>query len=137
MKVFVDTWAWYALADVADTDHEAARRANDELLDSDATFVTSNFVIAETTTLIRYRLGHQAAIQFRQTLKELIDLGLVELVQIDNELEAKAESIFEKFDDQDFSFVDCTSFAVMQSRELTSAFTGDKHFATMGFLLKP
>ena len=31
-KVFVDTWAWYALADSADVDHKLAQSANEQLL---------------------------------------------------------------------------------------------------------
>lgn len=137
MRVFVDTWAWYALADASDTDHEIARIANEDLLQEESTFVTSDYVAAEATTLIRYRVSHQASIRFRKTIKELTELGLVELVRIDNELEAEAERIFEKFNDQDFSFVDCTSFAVMQALGIKTAFTGDRHFATMGFVLRP
>jgi predicted nucleic acid-binding protein len=40
-RVFVDTWAWYALADPNDADHELARLANDELLDAGHIFVTT------------------------------------------------------------------------------------------------
>ncbi len=53
-KVFVDTWAWYALADTADADHAAAQATNDRLLNEGDVFVTSNFVLAEAITLIRY-----------------------------------------------------------------------------------
>jgi predicted nucleic acid-binding protein len=63
-RVFVDTWAWYALADKADADHELAQLTNDELLDAGHTFVTTNFVFDETLTLIRYNLHHAAAVKF-------------------------------------------------------------------------
>jgi len=51
--------------------------------------------------------------------------------------EEHAWTIFERYADQDFSFNDCTSFAVMQELRLSHAFTGDHHFATMGFLVVP
>lgn len=43
--VFVDTWAWYALADRNDSDHLVAQLANEELLDAGHTFLTTNFVL--------------------------------------------------------------------------------------------
>ena len=57
-RVFVDTWAWYALIDKADVDHELAQLTNDELLDAGHTFVTTNFVLDEALTLIRYKVNH-------------------------------------------------------------------------------
>ncbi len=50
-EAFIDTWAWYALADRADKDHELAQLANDELLDAGFTFITTNFILDETLTL--------------------------------------------------------------------------------------
>ena len=32
-QIFVDTWAWYALVDAGDADHETARLINERLLD--------------------------------------------------------------------------------------------------------
>jgi len=136
-KVFVDTWAWYALSDSADADHILAQLANEELLDAGHTFVTTNFVLAETITLIRYHLHHAAAVRFWQTLQQLVAARLVELVRVDEAQEATAWEIFEGYEGQEFSYTDCTSFAVMRSLELTQAFTGDHHFATMGFVLIP
>jgi predicted nucleic acid-binding protein len=51
--------------------------------------------------------------------------------------ETAAGEIFESYSDQDFSFTDCTSFAVMRALGLSEAFTGDKHFVTTGFQLVP
>jgi predicted nucleic acid-binding protein len=137
MNVFVDTWAWYALADRNDRDHEIARIANEDLLNEENLFVTTNYVVSEATTLIRYNLCHSAAVQFRRLLQELMDAELVTLIRVTKEIESRAGQIFEEYDDQDFSFVDCTSFAVMHSLEISTAFSGDKHFATMGFNLRP
>ncbi len=67
-RIFVDTWAWYALTDRKDTDHDtAAEAANLRLLDEGYTFVTTNFVLSESVTLIRYRMYHDVAVQFRKT----------------------------------------------------------------------
>jgi predicted nucleic acid-binding protein len=51
----------------------------------------------------------------------------------DARLESNAEEILEKYVDQDFSFVDAVSFAVMMEQGIKEAFTFDNHFVTMGF----
>lgn len=135
--IFVDTWAWYALIDTAESDHLIAQLANEELVDAHYTFITTNFVIDETLTLIRYHLDHATAVRFWELLQELIESGLVTYIRIDAEHEAAAWRIFARYADQTFSFTDCTSFAVMRALRLTEVFTGDQHFRTMGFLLKP
>jgi hypothetical protein len=136
-RIFVDTWAWYALTDTADADHVLAQLANEQLLDEGHTFVTTNFVLAEAITLIRYNLHHSAAVRFWYTLQELIEAELVELVRVDETHEARAWNIFEHYNDQKFSYTDCTSFAVMQGLNLTHVLTGDHHFATLGYVLVP
>lgn len=39
----------------------------------------------------------------------------------------------ERFDDQDISFTDAISFAVMSERGIEEALTLDRHFAAAGF----
>ncbi len=63
--VFVDSWAWYALADERDEQHEIAQLASEEIIKREVTLVATNFVLDEATTLIRYKLGHAAAVTFR------------------------------------------------------------------------
>jgi len=41
--------------------------------------------------------------------------------------------IFKQYQDKDFSFVDCMSFAIMNQQNLSQAFTFDQHFAPAGF----
>lgn len=42
-----------------------------------------------------------------------------------------------KDSDQDFSYVDCASFAVMRNLALQEAFTNDQHFRIFGFITHP
>lgn len=136
-RIFFDTWAWYALADTNDADHAIAESANAQLLDDGYTFVTSNYILSESVTLIRYKLHHAAAVKFWKMVHQLIDGGLVKLIRVNHAKEDIAWTIFERYADQDFSFVDCTSFAVMQEQNISHVFTGDHHFRTMGFILVP
>jgi predicted nucleic acid-binding protein len=136
-KIFVDTWAWYALADTADTDHIIAQLTNEQLLADNYTFITTNFVLDETITLLRYNLHHTATVRFYETLQQLIKAELVEYIRINESYEMDAWEIFKQYSDQKFSYTDCTSFAVMRDLKLSQVFTADHHFATLGFILAP
>ena len=67
-------------------------------------------------------------------LQQLIEAGLFELVRVDG---ATAWEFFSQYIDQKFSYIDCTSFAVMRDLKLTHAFTDDHHFSILGFILVP
>lgn len=47
----------------------------------------------------------------------------------------RAARLFRRYEDQAFSFTDCTSFAVMRELRLTEALTKDDHFRIAGFSL--
>jgi uncharacterized protein len=129
--IFVDTGAWYALVDCDDADHTAAAAF---LAANRIPLITTNSVFSETVTLIRYRIGHEAARTFGTKLKESAFVRMVAVTQAD---EDQAWEIFGKYSDQDFSFVDCTSFAVMQRLKLSAAFAFDRHFRVMKFTVLP
>jgi len=130
-SIFVDTSAWYALVDTDDADHGAAAAF---LAANTVPLITTNAVFSETVTLIRYRIGHEAARIFGQKLKESVFVRIVTVTPADEE---RAWEIFTKCRDQDFSFVDCTSFAVMQRMNLRDAFAIDRHFKVMKFTVIP
>lgn len=132
--LFVDTAGWMACADSADPAHVKSRVARDAALEAGQTLVTTDFVIDETLTLIRVRLGLDAANTWWQQIDgsarlrwERIDSGRFE----------KARDLFFQYRDKDFSFTDCTSFVVMREIRLTRALTTDRHFRQMGFQVLP
>ena len=64
--LFVDTSAWFALANRGDPDHRAARGALESFR---GRLVTSNFVFDETVTLCLYRLGRDVALRVGDELR--------------------------------------------------------------------
>lgn len=56
---------------------------------------------------------------------------------IDPERAERARAWFFRWTDKDFSFTDCTSFAVMRELRLKSALTTDGHFRQAGFQVVP
>ncbi len=53
-RVFVDTGAWFAIQVADDAHHVAASEALPALLEGSKALVTSNLVVGETYTLLRY-----------------------------------------------------------------------------------
>jgi predicted nucleic acid-binding protein len=132
--IFVDTAGWVACADEADPAHKASVAGRDGWLESGGWLVTTDYITDETLTLLRLRLGLQAAEAWWRQVEgssrlrwEVIDLPRAD----------KARALFFRYRDKDFSFTDCTSFTVMRELKIREVLTTDHHFAQMGFLMKP
>jgi predicted nucleic acid-binding protein len=133
-EVFVDTGAWIAIAVAEDQYHEAAVEVHRRLLHQGLALVTTNLVIAESYVAIRRVGGHQPAVRYLQSIRE--SSRLVKLYS-DATMEARADETLAQYHDQDFSFVDTVSFAVIRQRGIAEAFAFDHHFLTAGFVLMP
>jgi len=128
MSMLVDTGAWYALADTSDRYHAEASRFYTERA-GQTPFVTTELLVAETCALLTSHLGRSAALTFWETLREThVPILIVEPV----DLEA-AWHIAQAFPDQAFSFVDCTTFALMERLGIREAFAFDVHFLVYRF----
>jgi predicted nucleic acid-binding protein len=90
--------------------------------------------VTESYVLILKLLGHNAAIQFLDRINSSPRIVKVYSVP---EIEKEAEETLKKFADQDFSYTDAVSFAVMKDQRINKAFAFDKHFQTMGFTRLP
>ncbi|MCY3676117.1 MAG: type II toxin-antitoxin system VapC family toxin [Gemmatimonadetes bacterium] len=132
--LFVDTAGWMAMADAADPAHQASRRERDLCLEGGGNLVSTDYVIDETLTLIRVRLGLRAAAEWWAQ----IDASFrIRWERIDASRAEKARTRFFEWTDKDFSFTDCTSFVVMQELGLAKALTTDRHFSQAGFETVP
>lgn len=131
--VFVDTWAWVAVAVDDDPDHARAVALYRELHRNGARLLTSRQVIVEAVTRLRFDVSHQAAVTVGTNLRQMQRADLLALVELDEPLWDAAWAWFRRYHDQTFSFVDCTSFAIMAAQGIQEALTADRHFATAGF----
>jgi len=128
MKTFVDTSAFYALADGDDRYHDQAKDVYEPLKD-ETQLVTTDYVLLECWYLMNNHLGREEALQFWDGLTS----GMVEIVDLDLLIRKKAREIIEDYSDQDFSLVDATSFALMEQGGIERAFTFDSHFQIYRF----
>ncbi|MCW1967990.1 MAG: PIN domain-containing protein [Anaerolineae bacterium] len=132
-KVFVDTSAWVALLDSGDKYHEDAVEKLKLIIQKRWQLITSSDVLDETYTLLLMNTNYSQVIKFRQQLKHLASAQLLITQWVTPEISEQGWEIFARFNqDKQWSFTDCTSYAVMRNLDLDMAFTFDHHFVQMG-----
>jgi hypothetical protein len=132
--LLVDTAGWMALVDAADPKHTQSCRARDSWLEAGGGLVTTDYVVDETLTLIRVRLGVSASAAWWDQIEQS---NRLRWEPIDEARAEKARRWFFRWKDKPFSFTDCTSFVVMRELRLTAALTSDVHFRQAGFEILP
>jgi predicted nucleic acid-binding protein len=132
--IFVDTGAFIARYVRRGGHHSRARRVWTEIEKLRNACFTSNFVLDETFTL----LGRQTSYSFAaERARALLGSKALTILRPDAEDELAALDLFARFADQEVSFTDCTSFALMRRHRLSRAFTFDRHFVAAGFEVLP
>lgn len=133
-RLFVDTSAWYPVADSGHPDHgSVAGELRSRILEG-ARIVTTNLVIAETHVLLLRRAGRRAAMAFLEAVHQAPNQ--VEYATPDR-VDAAVSRWLAPFADQPFSLADAVSFAVMDELGIRDALTLDRHFASAGFVMCP
>ena len=129
-EIFVDTSGFYALLVQGDDRHAAAGRYLREARRRGRRFVTSDYVLDESATLLKAR-GHvhllcaffDAVLASSTCQVEWTDCDRFDAVR----------AYFLKHADQAWSFTDCLSFVIMRELRLRDALTKDSHFREAGF----
>lgn len=133
---FVDTGAWIALMVQRDAHHRRAREFFRSIARS-TRLVTSNYVMAETLTWLAYHDLRPSALKFKDMVDASEQTRRLSMAWITPAIHEYAWRIFANWDDQDFSFCDCTSFVLCRERDVDFVFGFDHHFSTLGFDLRP
>ncbi len=129
--VFADTGGFYALADRRDPAHARARKYFDSC---DAVLLTTDFVFAETMSLLTKRLGKDVAVKFGQALR---NSRSVRIEEVPFQVREKAWQLFAGQGDKDYDLIDCISFSMMEKFRVREVFGFDRHFTQYGFDLFP
>lgn len=131
----MDTSAFLAIKNRRDTLHNDAVTIKGRLLDAGAWLLTTDYVLDESYTIIRLRAGHRVAVEFGEELRAS---RLVRIEHLTPDAIEEAWILFKRFKDKEFSFTDCTSFALMRRLGLREALAFDGRFTQAGFLeLRP
>lgn len=130
--IFVDTSAHFAIANKKDPDHERANRFLKKLAEEEQSLVITNFILSETYTLMLRKIGREKAIEYIENLKKSSII-----IRVSQEDEKKAWQIIQQYKDKDFTYVDATSFVVMERSGIKESFAFDDHFEQYGFTKMP
>lgn len=133
--VFLDTFALLALASQSDQWHGRAKSIEAGLTKARTPLATSDWVLAEF-------LDSSSPVALRapacRIVHRLQSSARTTIVEADRAAWREAFALYEQRPDKDWSFVDCASMLICQSRGISRVFTHDRHFAQAGFdLLLP
>jgi uncharacterized protein len=129
-EIFVDTSGFYSLLSSQDESHNEAADILKKAKKTNQLFVTTDYIIDETATLLNARgIGHLAGILFDTVTVTQV----CRMEWMDHERFNKTQIYFEKHLDHAWSFTDCFSFLIMKELKLRNALTKDYHFREAGF----
>jgi predicted nucleic acid-binding protein len=129
--LFLDTSGLYAYMVSKDSRHKKASASIRETVKARRYLVTTDYIIDETATLLKFRgYGHVASSLFDSIISS--KACRVEWMDMDNF--DKTRALFLKYNDHEWSFTDCFSFVVMKSCSIKNALTKDAHFREAGFM---
>jgi len=127
--ILIDTSALYAMADNNDNFHNAAVSCLKQIAEKHYPMWVTNCTIIETHRRIMHSLGIDKGLFFLDNIYS----GDLSIIRVELEDEIQARDYLHRYTDQDITYYDAISFAVMKRLGIGSAFTFDNHFTTLGF----
>lgn len=133
--ILADSSAWYALRDNRERWHPAAVDLFASVNRGElGRILTTDYVLDETYTLLRWRLGIGPTRALRDLLSASSNVQLVRVSERDFD---HAVELMLGHADTRWSLTDCTSFVVMRELPIGMVFTFDHNFAEAGFRVLP
>ena len=130
MMIFADTSGLFALLVKNDLMHVRAKLNFAYFAQHRIQLLTSSFVLVETAALLQRRVGLEAVHDFQSKI-----MPLLEMIWVNGDWHTRAIQRLFALNNRNLSLVDCLSFEIMESREITHAFAFDKHFPENGFTI--
>ncbi|MEI6421665.1 MAG: hypothetical protein WCP55_05560 [Lentisphaerota bacterium] len=128
--VFIDTSGFYSLIVENDIAHRDAVLLLDDSKKNKFSFVTTDYILDETATLLKARgLVHVLPAFFESVLSS----NICRIEWTDSDRFIAAKNYFIRHEDKDYSFTDCVSFVTMSELKLKRVLTSDRHFLQAGF----
>lgn len=129
--ILLDADVLIALAKHDDSNHQRAVRINDELQKRGVSYMLSPFTVAEATTVLSYKVSHQAAKKFLKQIRHL-DIPTFDLKEEQIEL---ADSWFNKQHKKGISYFDCFNMALLEryKKQIVAIFSFDSIYKKNGF----
>lgn len=133
--ILVDSSGWVALSDVREHHHESAVALFARVRKGEfGRFFTTDYILDETYTLLRLRLGTGPVRSLRDLLAHSTNGQLLRVSELDFD---HAVELMLAHADKRWSVTDCTSFVLMREFEIERAFAYDRNFTEAGFEVHP
>ena len=120
-----DSSAILALLDADDADHRGAVKVARQIAAERRPSFITNYIEAEAHALLLRKLGRMVARQW-------LLAGNLPVVAVLPAEEQRAKDILARHVDKDWTLCDAISFAVLDARRVSRAFTFDHHFRQYG-----
>jgi predicted nucleic acid-binding protein len=135
--VVVDTGAWIALLSRNDQYAGAAAERYGILSAEGARLVTTNYIVDETATRLRYDAGLDAALAYRRMLDDSVQTRRLRIAWIDEPTEREAWRLLEQYRDVTLSLTDATTAVAARRARITEIFGLDRDFEALGLVVLP
>lgn len=135
MTVYIDSGAFIAYLRGKDRDHQAARRQFVKLQDERSRLTTSDAVVSEVATRLRYDIGLEAALAFRGFLNAL--RHRLRVIESSSERRGKAFDVMATYGDLRLSYPDAVGAVVAREVNAETVFSFDNDFRILGFSVVP
>lgn len=121
-RIFVDSNFFVALFNPEDSQHQKAKTISAKFPKSDFSFIISNYIFLEITTVLSQRIGREVSIL---TGKYLLDTAEIEIIHINTILHERSWQIFQQIKKKDMGLIDASNLAIMATEEVRDLLTFD------------
>jgi uncharacterized protein len=127
--IFIDTSFIIAYFNKRDKYHKQARNIIQKSLEKSPNllFTLSDYVFDELMTLLKIKNINSTIIS--KIGEQIIKSSLWRIIQLDEEVFNRTWQMFNKYHDKEWSFTDTSSFALMETLNITYYLSYDHHFA--------
>lgn len=136
-SVLVDSGAWIALLSHNDQHAAAAVQRYRDLSGEGVRLVTTNYIVDETATRLRYGAGLDAALGYRRMLDDSVRARRLRITWVDETVEREAWRILEQYRDVTLSLTDATTAVAARRAKVGEIFGFDRDFEALGLLVLP
>lgn len=136
-EIFIDTGFWFAYLVRKDGHHRSSTGLMEELMEEGTLLSCSDLVIAETYTLLMRKVGVAASLEFLDLVQLQAEKGFTRLYFSDWPLMIQSRRLLKKYADQQISFTDAASAALMIEHRIPAIASFNRHFGIMGFTTLP
>ncbi|PRR70279.1 type II toxin-antitoxin system VapC family toxin [Neomoorella humiferrea] len=136
VKIFVDTGAFIALGWEKDPYHEIAVNFYRFHRNKWRMF-TSNYIIAETYTWLRYHTSSFHALHFLEIIKKLQLKNRLTLIYASQDMEDKINQFLRQYRDVVLSYPDAATGVIVNEFNIPQIFGFDSHLAIFGKTVLP